>query len=478
MKLEKSLTCDNINQKLYKSHYAVMGPTLTRAVQIERELTKGVSKPFARVIRAHLGDVQAMGRPPITFIRQVLALVVYPQLAAQVELPTDVRQRAQELLDDCLMGTVGAFSPPSGLRVVRSQVARYLETRDGVPAFAEDIHIGSGASDLVRGVLNLFSEHVDGKPPSVMLPVPQYPLFSASLTELGLKQADYYLDEDMQWALTVEELERCWTEASEHTHVRVLVIINPGNPTGQILSRTNIESIIKFAYEHNLFLLVDEVFQESLITKPFYSFKKIMYEMGAPYSSMEMASISSCSKGWATESGLRCGFMELVGLAPEVIAAFQNVRNILQCPSVLGQCALYCVVNRPRPGEPSYELFNKELTSYYKYLSERAATAYSVFSSIPGYHCHPIEGSTFVYPRVDMPQRALDAAAEAQLSPDEFYCTNLLEQTGICVVPGTGFGQRPGTYHYRSTILNPEEDFQYMIENINKFHHKFLEQYS
>lgn len=69
---------------------------------------------------------------------------------------------------------------------------------------------------------------------AVMIPIPQYPLFSGTLSELGLRQANYYLDEENNWALSVEELERCWTEASKDSHVRALVVINPGNPTGQV----------------------------------------------------------------------------------------------------------------------------------------------------------------------------------------------------------------------------------------------------
>lgn len=70
--------------------------------------------------------------------------------------------------------------------------------------------------------------------PGVMIPIPQYPLFSAALSELGLRQANYYLDEDNDWALDIEELERSWQQASVDSHVRALVIINPGNPTGQV----------------------------------------------------------------------------------------------------------------------------------------------------------------------------------------------------------------------------------------------------
>ncbi|XP_075978821.1 alanine aminotransferase 1-like [Anticarsia gemmatalis] len=477
MKLDKCLTSDSINQNLLNIQYAVRGPIVQRALQIERELEKGVKKPFDRVIRANIGDSHALGIKPITFIRQVLALAACPQLAKTTDFPEDVRQRVREILEDCPLGSVGAYSPPAGLRVIRSRIAQYLQKRDGVPASPDDIYLGSGASDVIKAVLNMFVKEVDGKPPAVMLPIPQYPMFSSMLTELGMRRTDYYLDEEHDWALSVEELERCWREASVDTHVRVLVVINPGNPTGQVLTRRNIEQIIKFAYDHNIFLMPDEVYQENVVCKPFLSFKKVMHEMGAPYSSMELASFMSCSKGWAAESGLRSGFVELVRLEPKVAAAFSTARGVMQCPSVLGQCIMDCVVKPPSPGEPSYEQFAKELRDIHQVLAEGTELAYNTFNSIPGYSCNPIDGSMYAYPRIEIPVRAQAAAAELGMAPDEFYCLRLLEETGVCVVAGTGFDQLPGTFHFRTTIVHPREELQHMMDSIRRFHMDFLKTY-
>nr|XP_032520723.1 alanine aminotransferase 1-like [Danaus plexippus plexippus] len=240
-------------------------------------------------------------------------------------------------------GSVGSYSPAPGLLLIRKHVAQYLTARDGVAANFNNIYLGSGASDLIKSVLTLFVEKVDGKPPGVMIPIPQYPLFSGTLSELGLQQVDYYLDEDDGWVLKYEELERSWRAASEHCSVRAIVVINPGNPTGQVLSRDNIEDIIRFAYKHNLFIVADEVYQENIISKPFHSFKKVMHEMGDPFKKLQLSSFMTCSKGWAAECGLRAGVLELVSLEPRVISALEAARSTQQCASVLGQCVVDCV---------------------------------------------------------------------------------------------------------------------------------------
>lgn len=132
-----------------------------------------------------------------------------------------------------------------------------------------------------------------------MIPIPQYPLYSATLAEFGLTEIGYYLNEENKWALDICELERALNESKKVCKPRVLVVINPGNPTGQVLTRDNIVDIIKFACKNHLFLLADEVYQDNVYDKEstFFSFKKVMHEMGEPYSKMELASFMSVSKG-------------------------------------------------------------------------------------------------------------------------------------------------------------------------------------
>lgn len=108
---------------------------------------------------------------------------------------------------------------------------------------------------------------------------------------------------------------------------------------GQVLSRENIEEIIKFAYKENLFIFADEVYQDNVYAKgsKFHSFKKVMMEMGEPYNKQELASFMSCSKGYMGECGLRGGYSEVVNLCPDVKTMYLKYISSMLCPSVLGQ---------------------------------------------------------------------------------------------------------------------------------------------
>ncbi len=111
------------------------------------------------------------------------------------------------------------------------------------------------------------------------------------------------MNEDKNWSLTVDELNRAYNESLERCEPRAICIINPGNPTGQVLSLENMQEIIKWAHEKKLFILADEVYQDNIYADGmrFYSFKKVAYELGYPYSEMEMASFYSTSKGFMGE---------------------------------------------------------------------------------------------------------------------------------------------------------------------------------
>ncbi|KAI5632403.1 hypothetical protein NE865_14895 [Phthorimaea operculella] len=104
MKLEGALTEKTVNQRMLSIDYACRGPILERTEQIEREIEKGVPKPFGRVIRANIGDPHALGQKPITFLRQVVGLCACPDLLPTANVPSDVKKRVQEILADCSSG--------------------------------------------------------------------------------------------------------------------------------------------------------------------------------------------------------------------------------------------------------------------------------------------------------------------------------------------------------------------------------------
>uniref|UniRef100_A0A673Y4L1 alanine transaminase n=1 Tax=Salmo trutta TaxID=8032 RepID=A0A673Y4L1_SALTR len=474
---ERVLNVDTMNPNVKRVEYAVRGPIVQRAVQIEKELKEGVKKPFTEVIKANIGDAHAMGQKPITFFRQVMALCVYPDLLED-KFPEDAKNRARRILQACGGGSLGAYSASSGIEVIRQDVAKYIEKRDGgIPSNPDNIYLSSGASDAIVTMLKLLTSGEGKTRTGVMISIPQYPLYSAALAELAAVQISYCLDEDKCWSLDVNELRRAVKAAREHCNPRAICIINPGNPTGQVQSRQCVEDVIRFAAEEHLFLMADEVYQDNVYAEgcQFHSFKKVLFEMGPGYSSVvELASFHSTSKCYMGECGFRGGYMEVINMDPEVKLQLTKLVSVQLCPSVPGQALLDLVVNPPQPDEPSYDTFIKERTANLHILSEKAKMTAQVLNTVPGIHCNPVQGAMYTFPRLTLPEKAINA----EQAPDMFYCMKLLEETGICLVPGSGFGQRDGTYHFRMTILPATEKLKIVLEKIREFHKRFTEEFS
>nr|ADB91976.1 alanine aminotransferase [Branchiostoma belcheri] len=476
----KVLTIDSMNPLVKKVEYAVRGPIVARATELEKELERGVPKPFKQVIKANIGDAHAMGQKPITFLRQVISLCVNPDLLDNESFPADARERARRILQGCKGGSLGSYSDSVGVEVIRKGIAAYIERRDGFPSDPDNIFLSTGASDAIKNMVKLLVRGEGRDQTGVMIPIPQYPLYSAVVAELDAVQVNYYLNEDNNWALNIAELERSVKEARDHCTPRVLCVINPGNPTGQVLSKENVQEIIKFAAREHLFLMADEVYQDNIYAEgcAFHSFKKTLMELGPEYAGLELASFHSTSKGYMGECGFRGGYMEVINMDPAVKLQLKKLVSTKLCPPVSGQATMDCVVNPPQPGEPSYESFIKEKTAVLTSLAERAKLVAETFNSIEGVTCNTVQGAMYPFPRIHLPRRAVEKAKSLGQSPDGFYALQLLEQAGICVVPGSGFGQREGTYHFRTTILPQPDKLKIFMDAFTAFHNKFLQEYA
>uniref|UniRef100_A0A673BQ07 alanine transaminase n=1 Tax=Sphaeramia orbicularis TaxID=375764 RepID=A0A673BQ07_9TELE len=463
----KVLTIDTMNPTVKKVEYAVRGPIVQRAVELEKELSEGIKKPFAEVIKANIGDAHAMGQQPITFFRQVLALCSYPELLNDSTFPEDAKSRARHILQSCGGNSMGAYSASQGIDSVRQDVARYIERRDGgVSCDPDNIYLTTGASDGIVTMLKLLVCGQGSNRTGVMISIPQYPLYSAALAELGAVQINYYLNEEKCWSLDISELQRALDEARQHCNPRALCIINPGNPTGQVQSRQCIEDVIRFAAKERLFLMADEVYQDNVYADgcQFHSFKKVLFEMGPEYSNtVELASFHSTSKCYMGECGFRGGYMEIINMDNEVKAQLTKLVSVRLCPPVPGQALMDLVVNPPQPGEPSYANFIKERTATLSALAEKAKLTEQVLNTVPGIRCNPVQGAMYSFPSLTIPEKAVREARDKGQQPDMFYCMKMLEETGICLVPGSGFGQRDGTYHFRMTILPPTDKLKILL---------------
>lgn len=482
MSRAKVLTLDTMNPTVKKVEYAVRGPIVQRAVELERELSEGMKKPFAEVIKANIGDAHAMGQQPITFFRQVLALCSYPELLSDSAFPEDAKSRACRILNSCGGNSMGSYSASQGIESVRQDVARYIKRRDGgVPCDPDNIYLTTGASDGIVTMLKLLVCGEGAMRTGVMISIPQYPLYSAALAELGAVQINYYLNEEKCWSLDITELQRALDEARLYCNPRALCIINPGNPTGQVQSRECIEDVIRFAAKERLFLMADEVYQDNVYAEgcQFHSFKKVLFEMGPEYSeTVELASFHSTSKCYMGECGFRGGYMEIINMDDDVKAQLTKLLSVRLCPPVPGQALMDLVVNPPQPGEPSYERFIKERTATLSTLAEKAKLTEQVLNTVEGICCNPVQGAMYSFPRITIPEKAVREAKELGQQPDMFYCMKMLEETGICLVPGSGFGQKEGTFHFRMTILPPTDKLKILLNNVKEFHQRFTQQYS
>jgi len=350
-----------------------------------------------------------------------------------------------------------------------------------VTVFASDprnIFLYNGASPAVQNVLNLL---IRNQKDGILTPIPQYPLYSASITLLGGTQVGYYLNEETGWELKMDELEKVYQQAvNQAICVRALVMINPGNPTGNILSQNNIKQIIQFCHKRQILLMADEVYQENVYIKDrisFISAKKVLSEMGPEYNNFELISFHSISKGIIGECGHRGGYLEAVNIDEDVKLQLFKLSAVNLCPNTVGQILVATMVNPPKVGEESYPLYQKETTEIYESLKRRALKLTNFLDALEGVSCNPAEGAMYAFPQIRLPAKAVEAAKEQGKKPDDFYCISMLDATGVCVVPGSGFGQRDGTFHFRTTFLPPENEIEGVMEKLATFHKGFMQQY-
>jgi aspartate/methionine/tyrosine aminotransferase len=468
------ITTRDLNKRVLDAEYAVRGPIVIRAQQLEEQGKK--------IIYCNIGNPQALKQKPLTFLRQMLSLLEYPELLHKPDVmrhyPRDIVDRSRQLLKKHPHGT-GAYTQSTGIPFIRQAVADFIQQRDGITASKDRIILTDGASKGVQAVLTaLLKEPSDG----FMIPIPQYPLYSASLTLYGGKQVGYFLDEKNSWQLSEASLNSSITLAEQGgIHPVGIVVINPGNPTGAVLSYDNITMIVGFARRHGLSIIADEVYQENVYDPQvkFYSFARVMNDMKEK--DVTLFSLHSVSKGFLGECGHRGGYLEMRNVPDEVVAQFVKLQSISLCANVVGQLATYLMVSPPQPGDESHSTYLREREEVLTSLKKRAEILGNGVNQIEGMSVDIPQGAMYAFVKIDLPQeRGVDVSRmtpEERLSSDtkrdSEYCLQLLEETGICVVPGSGFGQLPGTLHFRTTFLPPLEEIEELVVKLRAFHEHY-----
>jgi aspartate/methionine/tyrosine aminotransferase len=447
---------EDLDRAVRECEYAVRGPIVARAQDL---LDAG-----REIVFCNIGNPQALGQKPLTWIRQVLSIVEYPEVADRAPeglFPSDVLAVAREVLRATGHG-LGAYTESKGYRFVREAIAAFIRERDGYPADPEAIYLSDGASKGAQQVLRLL---IGGARDGILIPIPQYPLYSATITLYGGAQVPYHLDEASGWKVSRAALDAAWSRAAAAgVRPRAIVVINPGNPTGGVLDEANVEMILDFARERGISVLADEVYQENVYApgERFVSFAHVLERRAMR--DVSLFSIHSTSKGFLGECGHRGGWLECRNVPEPVLAEITKLQSISLCANSVGQIVTYLKVRPPRAGEPSYPLYVRERDEVLETLRRKARLVQEGLNGVEGIECHSAAGAMYAYPKISLPPGVSDSE----------YCLALLEETGICVVPGSGFGQVPGTWHFRTTILPPLDQIEAVIERLAAFHRSFV----
>ncbi|MCJ7733944.1 MAG: aminotransferase class I/II-fold pyridoxal phosphate-dependent enzyme [Anaerolineales bacterium] len=469
-----------VNPNILEMEYAVRGPIPQRAAELEKQ--------GRAIIPCHIGNPQALGQAPMTYLRQVLSLVEEPskiarerQLKEMFEetpysdldeedfISEEVLGLSESILAKSVTG-MGAYTASKGHFFIREAIADFINQRDGyeltngISADPENIFLTSGASQGVKFVIDLLiAKENDG----IMIPIPQYPLYSASIKKAGGVQINYYPDEERGWIFNRSILEEAFLKAKKDgVEVKGIVVINPGNPTGAVLDEHSMIDLIEFAQEHHLMIIADEVYQENIYQGIFLSFAKVVGSKP-----VALVSLHSISKGFFGECGHRGGYLELRN-PPKINGSPLNFTDLLNkqasvslCSSTPGQVLTYLMVKPPTENSTTYQKYIEEKNKILSDLHQKAKMIREAFSEMEGMECFGETGALYLFPRMNnLPEGTTDFD----------YCMALLEKTGLCTVNGSGFGQKEGTHHLRIAFLPPRELLKQVLPEWIKFHNQYI----
>ena len=466
-----------VNQNLVDMEYAVRGPIPLRAMDLQKE---------GRTIYAcNIGNPQALEQKPISFYRQVIALLESSNIERERNLTKlaknnsdlfkessiriiseDIIDYSEEFLHNCRTG-MGAYTESKGPAFIREEIAAFIDSRDknDIASDPDSIFLTDGASDAVRRILELL---ITGSNDGIMIPIPQYPLYSATIKRCGGVQVGYYPDEEKDWALTPDILEESYQKAtSEGINVKSIVIINPGNPTGSILDKNSIDGIVNFVEKYDLSIIADEVYQENLYGGLFISMSRAIGSRDIP-----LFSLHSISKGFSGECGHRGGYMELRNM-PIMNNTNVNLSELILkqasvslCSNTVGQAIVYMMVKPPKMGSEAHDTYIEEKNTILSELEAKAALIKESFKQMEGMQCFGRTGAMYLFPRMNFLPNDIT---------DFDYCMRLLEETGICTVNGGGFGQKNGTNHLRIAFLPPIDSITRFLPDWIRFHNRFIQ---
>ncbi len=337
-----------------------------------------------------------------------------------------------EAVHRAMLDNYNGYAPSSGVEEARRAIREEAE-RKRIKSI-QDIFITTGASEAIDICMTALLNRGD----NVLVPTPGYPLYGAIINKLTAEPRPYYLDEENGWQPDVGDIA---SRIDEKT--RAIVVINPNNPTGSIHSREILASIIDLAREHNLVIFSDEIYDNLTLNG-----EKIV-SMASLSEEAAVITLGGLSKNYLAP-GFRIGWGVVSG-REEVLGDYLNGVNKLLRARLSASHPVQWAIKTALQGEKSLLIETRE-----KLIRRRDITV-RMLNAIPGISCVKPQGAFYAFPRLHIK------------NPDSVFVSELIKETGVVVVPGSGFGQRPGTRHFRVVFLAPEPVLVKAYEKIGNF---------
>ena len=331
------------------------------------------------------------------------------------------------------------YSDSKGLFSGRKAVMQYCQHKGIKDVDIDDIYLGNGVSELIVMSMQALLDNGD----EVLIPAPDYPLWTASVSLSGGKPVHYLCDEDDDWYPDLEDMESKIT-----SNTRAIVIINPNNPTGALYPPAILDAIIELARKHNLIIFSDEIYD------------KILYDDAEHVSTASLAddvlfiTFNGLSKSYRV-AGFRAGWMVLSGAkskAKDYIEGIELLASMRLCSNVPGQHAIQTALG-------GYQSINELIVPGGR-LRDQRDLAWKLVNEIPGISCVKPKGAMYLFCKMD--------PAVHKIRDDEQMVLDLLLQEKILIVQGTAFNW-PDPDHFRIVFLSREDELRNAIERLGRF---------
>ncbi|KZX74600.1 aminotransferase [Oleiphilus sp. HI0009] len=331
------------------------------------------------------------------------------------------------------------YCDSKGLYSGRKAVMQHYQARGILGVDIEDIYLGNGASELIVMAMQAMLNNGD----EVLIPSPDYPLWTAAVTLSGGNAVHYKCDETQNWEPSIDDIK---SKISENT--KAIVVINPNNPTGAVYSKALLSQIVDLAREHNLILLADEIYDKILYDDA------VHFPMAGMSNDVITLTFNGLSKSYRA-AGYRSGWLMISGpkhLASDFIDGLDMLASMRLCANVPAQYAVQTALG-------GYQSINDLIIPGGRFHEQRNL-AYELLNKIPGVQCTKPEGALYMFVKLDPEVH--------KVYNDEQLVLDLLKQQKILIVHGTGFNLQD-TQHFRFVFLPREDVLRDAIARFEKF---------